>query len=150
LSSRPSGGLGAKRDFRHGLLGDAVRQRRAFDQFEDERLRVVRCLGPVDLSDVRVVETGEDLRFSVKRARGKLDRDFLRVETMIEPIKQKWVADSDVQQGRLVWIGHDMKARLTLSVQGVPPAGYNWEAESDVKAGETGIFIRREKRKAHA
>jgi len=75
---------------------------------------------------------------------------FLRVKTMIEPIKQEWVADSDIQQGKLVWIGHDMRARLTLSVQGVPPTGYNWEAESDVKAGETGTFIRREKRRAHA
>ena len=68
---------------------------------------------------------------------------------MIEPIKQEWVADSDIQQGKLVWIGHDMRARLTLSIQGVPPTGHNWEAESDVKAGETGTFIRREKRKAH-
>ena len=67
---------------------------------------------------------------------------------MIEPIKQEWVADSDIQQGKLVWIGHDMKARPTLSIQGVPPSGYNWEAESDVKAGETGTFIRREKRRA--
>ena len=75
---------------------------------------------------------------------------FLRVKTMIEPIKQEWVADSDIQQGKLVWIGHDMRARLTLSIQGVPPTGYNWEAESDVKAGETGTFIRREQRKAHA
>ena len=75
---------------------------------------------------------------------------FLRVKTMIEPIKQEWVADSDIQQGKLVWIGHDMRARLTLSIQGVPPTGYNWEAESDVKAGETGTFIRREKRRAHA
>ncbi len=73
----------------------------------------------------------------------------MRVETMIEPIKQEWVADSDIQQGKLVWIGHDMRARPTLSIQGVPPTGYNWEAEFDVKAGETGTFIRREKRKAH-
>ena len=74
---------------------------------------------------------------------------FLRVKTMIEPIKREWVADSDIQQGKLVWIGHDGRARLTLSFQGVPPTGYNWEAEFDVKAGETGTFIRREKRKAH-
>ena len=74
---------------------------------------------------------------------------FLRVKTMIEPIKQEWIADSDIQQGKLVWIGHDGRARLTLSFQGVPPTGYNWEAEFDVKAGETGTFIRREKRKAH-
>ena len=73
---------------------------------------------------------------------------FLRVETMIAPIKQEWVADSDIQQGNLVWIGHDGRARLTLSFQGVPPTGYNWEAEFDVKADETGSFIRREKRKA--
>ena len=74
---------------------------------------------------------------------------FLRFKTMIEPIKQDWVADSDIQQGKLVWIGHDGRARLTLSFQGVPPTGYNWEAEFDVKAGETGTFIRREKRRAH-
>ena len=69
-------------------------------------------------------------------------------EAMTELIKQEWVAHSDVRQGEEVWIGHDGKARLTLGFQGVPPTGYNWEAESDVKAGETGTFIRREMRKA--
>ena len=74
---------------------------------------------------------------------------FLKVKTMNELIKQEWVADSDIPQGKQVWIGHDGRARLTLSFQGVPPTGYNWEAEFDVKAGETGTFIRREKRRAH-
>ena len=64
------------------------------------------------------------------------DSNFSRVNTMTEPIKQEWVAHSDVRQGQEVWIGHDGKARLTLGFQGVPPTGYNWEAGPDVKAGE--------------
>ncbi len=36
------------------------------------------------------------------------------VNRAVEPIKQEWVADSDIQQGKLVWIGHDGRARLTL------------------------------------
>ena len=62
---------------RNGSLRDAIGERRAVDQFEDERPYVGRVLpfrpadhrrffDPVDLRDVRMVERGQHLRLALK------------------------------------------------------------------------------------
>ncbi len=47
-------------------LLDAIRQRRPFDQFEDQRLDTLSLLQPVDTADVRVVQRGEDFGFPLE------------------------------------------------------------------------------------
>ena len=45
---------------------DAIRERRAFHEFQDERVRAAGVLEAVDRRDVGMVEGGEHLRFSAE------------------------------------------------------------------------------------
>ncbi len=47
-------------------MPDAISQRRALNQFEDQRPRFLGFLDAVDGGDVGVVEAGEDLRFPLE------------------------------------------------------------------------------------
>jgi len=47
-------------------LGDAVGQRRAFNQLEDEDLLAVGLLEPVDVANVGMVEGSQDLRLALE------------------------------------------------------------------------------------
>ena len=47
-------------------LRDAVRQRRPFNQFKDQRLLTLGFLQPVDVPDVGMVQRGQDFRFTLK------------------------------------------------------------------------------------
>ena len=47
-------------------LGDSVRQGRAFDQFEDERLDAVRLFQAMDAAYVGMVQRGQDFGFAFK------------------------------------------------------------------------------------
>ena len=47
-------------------LLDAIRQRRPFDQFEDQRPNALGLRQPVDAPDVGVVQRGEDLGFPLE------------------------------------------------------------------------------------
>ncbi len=47
-------------------LLDAIRQRRSFDQFKNERLLAFRFFQPVDVPDVRMVQRGQDFGFPFK------------------------------------------------------------------------------------
>ena len=49
---------------RNRPVGDAIRKRRAFNQFKDERVRGARVFEAVDVADVRMIERREDLRFA--------------------------------------------------------------------------------------
>ena len=50
----------------HRAMRDTVGEGRPFDQLQDERQRVIRRLNPVDGSDARVVQTGQDVRFPLE------------------------------------------------------------------------------------
>ena len=41
-------------------LSDAIRERRAFDEFEHECLRAIGVLEAIDCGDVRVIERGQN------------------------------------------------------------------------------------------
>ena len=47
-------------------LGDAIRQCRAFNQFEDQRLGALRFFQHVDVPDVRMIQGGEHSGFSLE------------------------------------------------------------------------------------
>ena len=47
-------------------LGDAIRQGRPLDQFEDQRLRALRFFQAVDVPDVGMVQRGEDFGFALE------------------------------------------------------------------------------------
>jgi hypothetical protein len=49
-----------------GALRNALRERGAFDQFEDEGVDAIRLFEPVDARDVGVVQRREELRFSLE------------------------------------------------------------------------------------
>jgi hypothetical protein len=51
---------------RDGSLGDAIGQRRSFDQLQYERLNAVRFVEAVDRRDVRMIEGRENLRFTLE------------------------------------------------------------------------------------
>ena len=57
---------------RDRTFGDAVLERWAFDQFEDECPRVLGLFQPVDGGNVRMVQGGEDFGFSLEAGRGVL------------------------------------------------------------------------------
>ena len=50
----------------HRALLDALRERRALDQFEHQRIGAVRFFKPVDARDVRMVQGGKELGFSLE------------------------------------------------------------------------------------
>ena len=47
-------------------LHDAIRQRRPFDQFEDQRPDAARFLQPVDTPDIPMIERGQHLGFALE------------------------------------------------------------------------------------
>ena len=47
-----------------GSLGDPIGERRPFHQFQHERLHARRLFETVDRADVRMIQRGEDLRFT--------------------------------------------------------------------------------------
>ncbi len=49
---------------RDGSLGNAIGQRRSFNEFEHERPDAISVLEPVDVPDVRVVQRSEDPGFT--------------------------------------------------------------------------------------
>ena len=51
---------------RNRSLFDALRQRRPFDQFQDQRPHALGLFQPVDAPDVRVVQRGQDLGFPLE------------------------------------------------------------------------------------
>src|SRR5262245_66325438 len=51
---------------RNGAAGDPARKRFPFDQLHDECQRAVELLGAINLSDVRVTQRREQLRFPLK------------------------------------------------------------------------------------
>ena len=51
---------------RKPALGDPLGERRPFDQLHDERRGPVRLFEPVDAADVRMIQRGERLRFTLK------------------------------------------------------------------------------------
>ena len=52
-----------------GAFRDPIRKRRAFDEFQDERVRAAGIFEAVDGGDVRMVERREHLRFAWNRAK---------------------------------------------------------------------------------
>ena len=51
---------------RNRSLGNAIRQRRTFDELEDERFDAVRLLQPMNPADMWMVQRGKHLRFSLE------------------------------------------------------------------------------------
>ena len=72
LLVRRGEGLGNLPRQGHGLVqrqrpaGDAVGQRLALDEFEDQRMRLAAVLEAIDRADVRMVERGQHLRFAAE------------------------------------------------------------------------------------
>ena len=51
---------------RNGALANALRERRTFNQFHDQRVDTAGFLETVDLRDVRVIQSGECLGFALE------------------------------------------------------------------------------------
>ena len=51
---------------RDRTLGNPIRERRAFDELENERRRIATVFDAVDMGDVRMVQRGENLGFTLK------------------------------------------------------------------------------------
>jgi hypothetical protein len=49
---------------RDGSMRNAICQCRTFDEFEDKSVCLTRLFEPIDRGDVRMVERGENLRFT--------------------------------------------------------------------------------------
>ena len=49
---------------RNRILEDPIRERRASDQFEDQRGHTCRVLDPIDAADVRMIQSGEHVRLA--------------------------------------------------------------------------------------
>ena len=58
--------LGDRKRFtdRNGALGDAVGERRPFDQLQDQRSHTLGSFQPVDSADMRMVERGQQVRLA--------------------------------------------------------------------------------------
>ena len=51
---------------RQGALCDPIRERRAFDELENQRGYPTRVLEAVDRADVRMIERGQELRVALE------------------------------------------------------------------------------------
>src|SRR5262249_61414974 len=103
---------------RSQLVGDGV----AIDELEDEKLQGIRLLEPVNGSDVRMVDSGEQLGFALETG------DAIRIGD--ERVRKNLDGDGAIQ------------LRITSAVDLAHPAGAQWcadfvHAEAGTPCGHT-------------
>jgi hypothetical protein len=91
---------------------DAIRERRAFHEFQDERVRAAGVLEAVDRRDVGMVEGGEHLRFSAEPCDAiTIKREGLRQDLQREIAIELGVARAIDLAHPFAEQGHDFRTR---------------------------------------
>ena len=77
---------------RHGALSDPISERRSLDQFQHECLDVVRFFKAVNRRDVRMVERGQQLRFTLEASQPVwIEREGVRQDFQRDVAAQRGV-----------------------------------------------------------
>ena len=108
---------------RNRPLRDAVGERRPLDQLHDEGLHTIRLLQTVDVSDVRMIERGEDLRLSLEpREPVRVRRERIRQHLQgIVPLERRVMGAPDLAHPALANQGGDfIGAEATAGADAIP------------------------------